>query len=215
MGTVFYKISAAASCCFLFVCFNSCNGQPKIDDCKMNYKNANNNLNAYYQNNEEALLLKALDYTEKAMQCTETRRQAVEKKISLLALLKDHKAGYKFVDSLNENDFAKKYKKAMHYNLFKAFEYESKGDTSSAYKLYTETIKDISNYLQLESNTQKALEQEVYYDLFFVKSRILSQKQIDDDLDKLAKEYPSDKDFFMTLKSSFFETSKAVNPIRN
>lgn len=207
------KISSTITCCFLFVCFNSCNGQVKLDDCKESYKSASKSLNAYYKSEEQSLLQDAIFYADQSMKCEETRRRAIDLKISLMALSKNYKRGYEFIDSLDQNDFSKKYKKQMHYNFFKALEYESKADTINARKLYTAIIKDINNYIELEGSSQKPLDQEVYYDLFFVKSKVLLQSQINTEIDELAQKHPSDRDFLVALKSSFAMASKEANAI--
>lgn len=210
---LFYKIGSITICCFLFVSFNSCNGQAKIDGCKESYKNANKNLNAYYKSENQSLLQNAIVYVEQSMTCEETRRKAIHLKISLLILSKSYKWGYEFIDTLNQNDFGKSYKKQMHHDFFKALEYESKSDTLNARKLYTKIIESLDDYIQSESNFQKALDQEAYYDLFFVKSKLLPQSQINTELDELAQKLPADKVFFITLKSSFDVASKETNAI--
>ena len=100
-------------------------------------------------------------------------------------------------------------------NVFRAVELESKGDTSNAHKLYTETIDNINSYLRPDSSGQKAVDEEVYQDLFFVKSKILTKEQISAELDKLATEYPSHKDFFETLKSAYFPVHSGGEEITN
>lgn len=202
MSSIIYKSIISVHIIF---CFSSCTGQSTIDDCKTGAKNANSNLNDYYKNNDPALLNKALYYTEQSMPCKETRLQAVELKISVLMLLKEYKAGYEFIDSLQQSDFNKEYKKKMNYDFFKALEYEANADTLNAHKLYIEAINDLSLYIE-KANNDKQIDKDAYYDLYFLKSKILSQRQIEDELEKLAKKYPSYTEFFTILKSSFNST---------
>lgn len=183
-------------------CFNSCIGKSKMDDCKTGIVNARSVFNTYYKSNDSTLLDGAFRYAEQAMLCKETRLQAVEIKTSLLMLLQKYKSGYKFIDSLQYNDFNKEYKKEMNYNFFKAMEYETKGDTASAYKLYAETVNSVTQYIKT-ANKNNQIDQDAFYDLFLVKSKILSKEQIENEIEELIKKYPSNEDFFTTLKSSF------------
>lgn len=181
--------------------FNSCTGQSTIDGCKTGIKNARSNLNTYYKSNDTTLLNDALPYTEQAMLCKETRLQAVELKTSLLILLRKYKLGYEFIDSLQQTDFNKEYRKGMNYNFFKAMEYETNGDTANAHKLYVEAANDVTHYIDT-TNRDNQIDQAAFYDLFFIKSKILSKEQIEKEIEEMVKKYPSNKDFFITLKST-------------
>lgn len=198
--TIYGMVTIAISWLF-FVGFSACSGQPDINDCKQSLKVASNDLDAYYTTPHQAPLLKSLSHAEKALQCPETRPKAIEQKISLLLLIGNYRAGYKFIDSLDEDDFAEKYKKSMNSNIFRAFEYESVGDTANADKLYIETINDLNNYLNVSDTNTKALDQEIFYDLFFVKGRLLSPEQINAELDSMANIYPMHKKLFLVLRS--------------
>jgi hypothetical protein len=147
------------------------------------------------------LLNDALPYTEQAMLCKETRLQAVELKTSLLMLLRKYKLGYEFIDSLQQTDFNKEYRKGMNYNYFKAMEYETNGDTANAHKLYVEAANDVTHYIDT-TNKGNQIDQAAFYDLFFIKSKILSKEQIEKEIEEIVKKYPSNKDFFTTLKST-------------
>lgn len=198
MNSIFYKVIIGVQIIFYF---GSCSGQSVVDDCESAMKNAKSELNTYYKSNDLALLNSALHYTEQSMFCKETRLQAVELKTSLLILLKRYKAGYEFTDSLGQNDFNKGYKKAMNYNFFKALEYETNGDTVSAHKSYLEAMNHISQ--SIETNKASQVDQDAYYDLFLMKSKVLSPSQLEDELEALIKKYPANKDFFTILKTSF------------
>ncbi len=202
MNSIIYKSIISVHIIF---CISSCNGQSTIGDCKTGAKNAKSNLNGYYENYDPALLNKALYYIEQSMPCKETRLQAVELKMSVLILLKEYKAGYEFIDSLQQSDFSKEYKKKMNLNIFKALEYEANADTVNAYKFYTEAINDLSLYIE-KTNNDKQIDKDAYYDLYFLKSKVLSHGQMEDELEKLAEKYPSYKEFFTVLKSSFNST---------
>lgn len=190
-------------CCFILLCSSACNGQKEVDDCKEGYRKANKALINYYQNKRQDLLPAAIADVQQAMECKETRRRAIDLKISLLALSKSYKKGYEFVDSLGQEDFEKKYKKDMHHGFFRAMEYEAKADTNNARKLYAQIIRVIEGSIDEGYGSGKPLDQEMYYDLFLIKSKLLSQSQMGAEIDELGRKHPSDKDFFITLKSSF------------
>lgn len=194
---------------FALFTLNSCNGQAKDkDDCVLHLKNARKSFNSYYQNNEDSALISALNEVEKSMQCIETRRGAVELKLSLLMLLKKYPEGYKYIDSLTENDFKLSYKKTLAYNYFLASEYESKGDTVMRNKLLNETVSNIQKYIQGENMPDHKINEEAYYDLFLIKSKILTQEQMNVEIALLKRKYPKNKDFFDALEDSFNESPK-------
>ena len=68
-------------------------------------------LHSFYSSNTQSLLNESLNDAEGAMNCPETRLGAIELKISLLILLQEFEAGYKFVFSLSEMDFELLYRK--------------------------------------------------------------------------------------------------------
>ena len=206
------KFKDIVSYCLFLILLNSCNGQSNIDTCKLSYKNARNNLNNYYKNTDQSLILKALQEVNQSLQCQDTRHKAIDLKISLLAILKMYKNGYQFIDSLNENDFSAKYKKTMNHNYFLALEYEEKSDTANRNKLLNETVANIQNYIRQENMPQGKLDEEAYYDLFFVKKKVMSLEKINAEIDLLKKQYPRDEEFFDALKSSMDEETKVVNP---
>lgn len=198
----------------IIVFLNQCNGQSKeLKDCKLSYKNARTNFNAYYKKNEHSLLQKSLSDVEQAMKCKETRHQAIDLKISLLILLEKYKSGYEFIDSLSENDFRASYKKKMNYYYFYALDYESKGDTLSRNQFFNEIIIDIQDYIERDSMPYDNLKQEAYYDLFTVKRKVINVQQINAEIDLLKKKYPKEKDFFDSLKESLIEEPKVVSPL--
>lgn len=149
----------------------------------------------------------ALKDIQKSLDCPETRNASVELKISALSILKEYDKGYQFIDSLEEKDFSKSYKKKMQYNFLKALSYESKSNISDRNIYYNKAISEAQAFI----DSKKTIDEEAYYDLFFVKSKILNTKEINSEIDSLKMKYPSDKDFFESLKDSFNETSKEVN----
>src|SRR5689334_23381861 len=187
---------------YVILVFNSCREQPSGEDCRISYRKAKSEFNRYYKNQDTGLLDSVLYNLSHSMNCKETRLQAVSLRISTLVLLKNYKAGYEFIDTLQGTDFDRPYKKNMYYKLMKALEYENKGDTVNAKSLYSKAINPVNNYIQAKSNDGQ-IDQDAYYDLYFIKAKLISQDQIGNEIDGLIKKYPSDKDFLIALKSSF------------
>jgi len=68
------------------------------------------------------------------------------------------------------------------------------------------SVVELENFIK----EQKVLDQEAYYDLFLIKSKILNKKELTNYIEKLKKQYPTDKDFFEALKQSFDEQLKQI-----
>ena len=186
---------------------SSCNGQnSNVEQCKSHLKSAKKSFNSFYTEQNQKLLTEALKDVELSESCQETRLASIELKLSILSTKKDYQTAYKFVESLDKSDFTKPYRKNMQSNLFKALEYENKSDLKN-HKLYLQkATTEIERYI----NEQKTIDQEAYYDLFLLKSKILSKSELDADIILLEKQYPADKDFFELLKESFNEQPKQV-----
>ncbi|MBF4494097.1 hypothetical protein IR010_16225 [Flavobacterium sp. MR2016-29] len=190
----------------LFLC--SCNGQnANKEDCKTNFIKARTKLNKFYTENNPVLISDAVKDVEKSLDCPETRSASIDLKISALSLLKKYDVAYKFIDSLEEKDFSKPYKKKMQYNFFKALDCESKLQNDDKKKYFDIAITEIQTFI----NNQKTIDQESYYELFLVKSKILSAEQVSDEINILKIKYPADKNFFESLKESFDENPKQIN----
>lgn len=189
-----------------FLC--SCNGQTGNKDvCKTNYISAKNKFNKFYTEKNPALLSDALKDVKKSLDCPETRMASIDLKISALSFLKEYNKAYEFIDSLAEKDFSKPYEKRMQYNYFKALDCESKLQNEDKKIYFDKAIAEIQNFI----DNQKSFDQEAYYNLFLVKSKILSPEQINKEIDNLKIKYPNDKDFFEALKESFNEEAKQIN----
>ncbi len=191
---------------------SSCNGQnSNTIQCKVDFKNAKKAFNSFYKERNEELLSEALKEVELSQSCPETRKASIELKVSILSLQKNYDKAFKFVESLDVNDFAKSYKKEMESNLLKALDYESKSDLKNKSLYLKKAIVVIESYI----NQQKTTDQEAYYDLFFIKSKMLSKNELDSNILLLEKQYPVDKDFFEALKESFNEQPKEIHPTTN
>lgn len=199
------NLQAFLNCILIITFLCSCNGQTANKDvCKTSYINAKKKFNNFYTEKNPILLSDALKDVQKSLNCPETRSASIELKISALSLLKEYDNAYQFIDSLEEKDFSKPYEKKMQYNFFKALSYESKSKIADRDLYYNKALLEIQTFL----NSQKTIDQEAYYELFMVKSRLLSSEQISDEITILKIKYPADKVFFESLKESFSEEVK-------
>lgn len=194
---------------FIFACFlTSCNGQnTNIETCKEHLKKSKTAFNSFYTQNDQNLLLTALKESELAQDCPETKQASIELKISILSLQKNYNKAYTFVDSLDIKDFTKPYKKDMQSNLFRALDYELKSDLKNRNLYLKKAINEINNFI----GDQKVIDKEAYYDLFFIKSKMLNKNQLEVDIVLLKKKYPNDKSFFELLKESFNDEEKQIS----
>ncbi len=133
---------------FCFVLYSCDAQQKKIDTCKSNYNKASKAFYSYYQNTDQSVLINALSYLENPINCEETRFEAVQLKINILALLKEYELGIKFVDSLNLADFKLKYKQKMYHNYFNGIYYESKSDSIQRNKYFLQAIEPVQDYIK-------------------------------------------------------------------
>ncbi len=195
------------NCILILTILSSCNGQNTSKDCKTSYIEAKKKFNKFYTDNNSVLLSDALKDVQKSLNCPETRIASIELKMSALSLLKKYDIAYQFVDSLADKDFSKPYKKKMQYDFFKALNYESKSKIADRNIYYNKAILEIQTFV----SNQKTIDQEAYYDLFLVKSKILTSEQISDEINNLKTKYPADKDFFESLKESFKDETKQIN----
>lgn len=102
----------------------SCSGQlNEKEACKSQLQEAKKSLNSYYYKKQESSLQESLNYAQRAMKCKETRRGAVELKISILILLKNYTIAADFVDSLTDGDFSAVYKRKMNHDFLHAKNY--------------------------------------------------------------------------------------------
>ena len=187
----------------------------QLENCNANYKKARLDFNTYYTHNDTVYLQKAIADVQLATKCDETRRSAIELKLSALSLLKQYEHGYKYVDSLQMDDFRISYKKIMWHNYFLAQDYESKSDTVNRNKNYNEIIKTIENLIQQENLEKSKIDEEAYADLFSIKARIMDKEKIHSELDVLAKRYPEKKEFFEDLKNttSYGRAESSADPV--
>jgi hypothetical protein len=201
-----------------FIFLNSCNGQMKsLEECRLSYKNARTKMNDYYKNSKISSLQESLNNVENSIKCPETRYESINLKISVLLLMKKYDDGYKFVDSLGEDDFNASYKKKLIFNEFRAFDYESKSDTANRNRLFSVIVDDIQKYIQNENMTKDTLNDEAYILLFSFKKRLIGLEKVNMEIDSLKVRYPLKKDYFDDLKNAIRESpiTNSVSAMQN
>jgi len=200
------KMKVSVQLFFLTILLNSCHGQTvtRTEECKSHVANASKMVNSFYSEKKQNLLSDALKEVEFSINCPETKAKSIEMKISILSLQLQYDKASEFINSLSESDFSKSYKKNMQYYLFKALSFESKSDSKNRDVNFKQSIESIKQFIE----KSKSIDQEAYYDLFFVKSKLLKKEEISQELNALKKKYPSDAEFFELLKESFNEEAK-------
>lgn len=181
----------------------NCNGQSQEkDSCINDFNNAEKLITDFAIKRDSTALNSALQLYGRAMNCSETRKKSIEKMILYINLSEDYQKGYSFIESLLSNDFDKPYKKKMYMNFYKAMEYDKKENILERDKYFSLIADSIQLFIQ-KSNLNE-LEEEAYYDLYFIKSKYLSKEVIENEINELIKSNPKNKLFFDSLKYSLF-----------
>ncbi|RYY54300.1 MAG: hypothetical protein EOO09_14815 [Chitinophagaceae bacterium] len=182
--------------------FSAC--EPDSADCKSFFKEGSRQLNLYYQSKQERHLDSSLIYFNNAIQCDNFKAAAIEQKIGILILLKDFSKASQFVDSLESNVFLKPYTKEMYLSMLNGYKSAARGDSVGYRMQIKSAVQLLEKFIKL-SPDKKKVDQQAYYDLFFLTSKIYPKLEIQNEADRLAGLYPSDADFFNSLKNTFFE----------
>ena len=193
-----------------FAFFADCKGQANLTFCKQNYKTAREYLNKYYALNQDSFLLISLYSANNAIICPETKNGAIEIKIGDLILLKKFTAGYKFVDSLKDDDFDKPYQRLMCLNKFLALNATEKFDTTKSKQYYLQILPSIQEYIQRIAKTNDKIREEAYYDLFVVKSKIETVDEIVKEINALKSQFPKESRYWDMLQGTFSELKTAL-----
>ncbi len=184
----------------------SCSGQNKQSsdkDCETQYIQAKDKLNEYYLSNEDSSLYLALNYTDKAFPlCPEFKDRLANLKITLLMLLHEYNTGYEFVNTLNDNDFAKSYKRSLYLETFKALSLEVQGDTIGRDSCFNELEKEIEIYV-----SKHPLDKDAIADLFFTKIKHIDTEIVIREIGLLQENNKEENEFFEGLK----ETIRAMS----
>jgi len=164
-------------------------------------------MNEYYKDSSSTTPLRqSLNEVENAIKCTKTRGPSIDLKISLLLLLKRYADGFKFVDSLEEDDFNPRYKKKVMAENFRALDFEQRHDTVSRNRLFKEIITNIRNYIQGDNGGKDTLNEEAYLYLYTFKEKLFGPNKTDAEIDSLQFQFPQKKDYLKLIKNAIKET---------
>ncbi len=183
----------------LFLCINGCFGKSDNGkDCDLQFHESKKLLNHYYQSKDKNDLKLAMQKVDSSLSCSNTRTASIEIKLSILSLLKEYKQAYELVDSLPDRDFIqlKPYKKLMYSYYFKALYYKTISDTDNSRKYFNFSQKIIEKYISQSHYVDNNMDEDVYYDLFFIEAQYVSPEELSNEIHILQKQYPSHKDFF-------------------
>lgn len=189
-------------CAFVSMIIGCHDKHARTADCKANLKKASDSLNSYYYSGKLSSLEASLHYLQQPTECPETRPRAIEMKISIFVLLKEYESGYKFVDSVNDNDFSRPYKREMAMDYFRSLEYESKADSIDRNKTLKEITHNIQDYIKRSANSDTSMDKEAYYDLYLIKAKLYPVNELNKELDSLKIRYPAQSDFIEALKGT-------------
>lgn len=186
---------------FFVLVFCSCNGQLDTNAiCIQKFKEARD---LVYTKNTNAIPESALDSALKlaneCLKCDSIKKAVVDFKITLLTFMKKYSEGISFINSLKENDFSFNYKKKLMSDNLQALSYASKNDTIHRNLIYEEMVDYLEQYMKKHNIKGKEFE-EIYLDLYAVKSNFLDASQINQEIEVLKKQYPDKQDFFDYLK---------------
>jgi hypothetical protein len=201
---------------FLLVCFSfafngNCEAQKMAaDSCKNHFITARKKLGLYYKTRDNTVLPEAIKTIELSLQCPETRRAAVELKLSLLSLQKQYRNAYYFVNTLSESDFKYSYRKKMNYDFFRALEYESKPDTLKRNVYLNKARAAIEKYIGEQSTHDDKSDMEPYYDLIFIMKKMGSQQRLNTEIDRLKKKYPGTTNMLNALNEGVTSSGRST-----
>jgi hypothetical protein len=172
-------------------------------------------INEYYQLQQKNTLQDALSDLNKPLKCPETKKKSIELKISVLVLLNEFKWGSSFIDSLNDDDFTFPYKKQMNYDYLIALDYDANGDTIARNKLIYKIVENITGYIKQSGFSEENFSEDVFYDLLFMKNKIIKGEAFKKEIDSLENKYPYKTSFFEIFREGFDDTSKSSAPVKN
>ena len=141
---------------------------------------ANDNLYQFYLSNDTTLLFKAQKQLD-SIKGKSYRFKVFNTKITLLMLQGKYKEGIEYVESMDEADFDKEYKKNMYLKAFEAMDCRKRGNFAREKELYGDIMGEILSYMHKFSDDGN----DVVMDLFFIKHRIETDAEIQKDIAEL------------------------------
>jgi hypothetical protein len=186
----------------------SCQNNMKAsgNNCDKAYRQANNNLNAYYRQGDRRKLDTALTIIDENIQaCPDYKNRMVNLKIRLMILTKAYASGYRFIDSLEGEKFDKSYKKSFYLKSFRAMELNEQGDSVNRDKLYRDIVDDILPYIKEHPSDNEAVA-----DLFFTKVKVEDKAKVLKEIDFMKHQQGNDSLFYEGLKTAITTGGEAT-----
>jgi hypothetical protein len=165
---------------------------------------------SYYSTHDSSTLRQALPLLNRSVPCAETKTQAITLKVSVFSLLGLSNEAISFIDSLDEKDFDRQYKKDMYLAFFRARLYQSKGQQEKSDSLLANAARVLQHYI----DASKKFDTLAYGDLYFIKSFFLKRDDYLRELDSASKKDPKHKFLFEALKNES-EDSVSSAPVRD
>lgn len=184
----------------LFIIY-SCKGSNSEDTCLQLFNNAKENLNTYYETNNEMYLEISKQYID-SVNCESFTYKIFNIKISLYNLRKDYNGGINYIKSLDENKFYKPYQKTMYLNNFQILLNNDSTDKNNNDSLYNNTVIEIETYLKDKTDKEAIL------DLLTLKSKFLSKDSLLKEINSIKKTNKYEDDFLNTVYKTIISESE-------
>lgn len=153
----------------------------------------------FVKTNNTSSLERSIVFLNEASICEKTRKSAIEQKIGTLIILGKYDQAILFVDSLNAQELGYPFQKEVVLKNLHALRSGRLMDSISRNRYYLEGITYLENYIR--SQRPDSVEFfAAYYDLFFLKEKILDTITFNKNLDSLIMAIPSKKKYFGSLK---------------
>ncbi len=190
---------ALTICCFCFALeLISCKAQSNINqDCRENFKKTRELVYSGYS--RQSALDSGLIMINTLLPCDTIRKAVVDFKITLLASMKKYSEGIRFIDSLEEKDFAFDYKQKYWSKVFQSLIYRARKDTVNLRLLFKNLNTELEKYAKGRTIHESEFK-EFYTDLLFIKAEYMSDIDINREIDALIKLYPGEEFFFEFFK---------------
>lgn len=157
--------------------------QSKTTYCEESYNRANEYFNKYYKENNRQVLDTALSIIDRDLSfCNSYKIQMGDMKIKVFLLTKNFERGQKFIDSLSEDDFDKKYQKALYLATFSEMRAESDHVVLNKRDIYTSTIEKIQSYLLSHPSDRIAVA-----DYFSLKAKVNDREKVVEEISVFRK----------------------------
>lgn len=172
--------------------FIGCKGQSQKSDCNIQFDNAMIQLTNYSKTADTTYLSVAQNSLDSALDCSDIRRKVIEKKNQIFIMQEKYLAGANFMDNLKITDFDFDYQRQMYVDYLRGTYFGSIGDVKKKDSIFNRSIADIQKYIDKQQYKNIRSGQKVFYNLFFVKSRIFDSLIINKEIDSLKKKYPDE-----------------------